>query len=660
MISQTDVVTEAETVGSSIAESFHRLGLIAPVVLAVWCGLLAGLLEVGMVLLRKQLFDPDQLYKISRHFIWLIPVANLGVFVLLGLLGWGVALVWPRPGRWLFTHAMGTLVFLPTLLIAFPRIYTLAWLVVALGIAARLVPFVEARLRVFRRVVVVTLPVAVAIVAILGASLWVGDRRKQVQENARALPAAGSPNVLLIVLDTVAAGHLSLHGYDRATSPTLVELAARGIRFEAARAPSSWTLPSHASMFTGRWLHELSVGWLTPLDRSQRTVAEFLGDKGYATIGMIANTGYCATDSGLARGFTQYHDFSFPRLTALKTSVMMNRALEGVRALVYYSEDWLRSAGLLPSVELLVRSLDDDRKGAAEVNRDLRDWLAHRSQPERPFFAFLNYYDAHYPYQLPPGRFHRFGVEVTDPHQRLLIQQWGVLDKKTVSPSGVAFAAAAYDDCIADLDEQLGKLFDELNQSGVLDRTWLIVTADHGESFGEHPGVFCHGTSLYDTEVHVPLLVIPPGGSPVGQSVKEAVSLRELAATIVDIAGQAAGSPFPGESLARFWKPSGALTPIPAGSLAPALAEVVPHDPEKRDYWGTTRQLAALGAVKEREWSYIRREGDAREQLYHLTADPNEQHNLADLPSARATLERMRKTLSRLTEGPMLPERFKP
>ena len=107
-----------------------------------------------------------------------------------------------------------------------------------------------------------------------------------------------------------------------------------------------------------------------------------------------------------------------------------------------------------------------------------------------------------------------------------------------------------------------------------------------------------------------------------GQSVKEAVSLRELAATIVDITGQAAGSPFPGESLARLWKPADAPQPTLSGSLTPALAEVVPHDPEKRDYWGTTRQLAALGAVKEREWSYLRREGDVREQLFHLSADP--------------------------------------
>ena len=213
------------------------------------------------------------------------------------------------------------------------------------------------------------------------------------------------------MLDTVAAGHLNLHGYDRATSTTLVELAERGIRFDSARAASSWTLPSHATMFTGRWLHELSVGWLTPLDETHPTLAEFLGDRGYATAGFVANTRYCGTDSGLARGFTRYQDFIFPELTALKTAVLVNRALEGVPGdRAYFAEDWLALAGLLPYVKRLWRSLDDDRKGAADVNRELLDWLVQRHQPERPFFAFLNYFDAHYPYQLPPGRLHRFGV----------------------------------------------------------------------------------------------------------------------------------------------------------------------------------------------------------------------------------------------------------
>ncbi len=114
------------------------------------------------------------------------------------------------------------------------------------------------------------------LVVILAASLWGGDRIKEWRERTRSLPPPGSSNVLLIVLDAVAASHMSLHGYERPTSPTMVDLAERGIRFDSAQASSSWTLPSHASMLTGRWPHELSAGWQTPLDESYPTVAEFL------------------------------------------------------------------------------------------------------------------------------------------------------------------------------------------------------------------------------------------------------------------------------------------------------------------------------------------------------------------------------------------------
>ncbi len=282
---------------------------------------------------------------------------------------------------------------------------------------------------------------------------------------------------------------------------------------------------------------------------------------------------------------------------------------------------------------------------------------SHTAQPERPFFAFLNYNDAHYPYELPPGRPHRFGIEPTEIDQRFLIGEWGELDKTTVSPEGVAFAAAAYDDCVADLDEQLGKLIDQLNQRGDLERTWLIVTSDHGESFGEHPGSFCHGMSLYDTELHVPLLIVPPGGSETKQAVKEAVTLRDLAATVVDVAGQEDGAPFPGVSLARFWKRPGPVAIVQPPSASPSFAEVVP-DPPNRDDGGLPRQRFPQAAVKDSEWSYIRRAGDDREQLFHVREDPKEEHNLAGDPSAQTMLQRMREELERLIGGPLVPERF--
>ncbi len=500
------------------------------------------------------MFDPNHLDGISRHFAGLIPLSNSCVFLAMGMLGWVVALAWPRRGRWLLVRAWCAMVLLPMLLVAFPRIYSLAWFVAMMGMAAWIVPLLERHASGFHRLVRFSFPAALGTVSILGASPWVGDWIKQSREAARPLPPPGSPSVLLIVLDSVAAGHLGLHGYQRPTSTTLVELAERGISFDSARAASSWTLPSHATMFTGRWMHELSVGWLTPLDGTHPTLAEFLGDRGYATAGFVANTRYCASDSGLGRGFTHYRDHIFPELTALKTAVLVSRALVGVQAIVYFVEDWLESARLQPAVRRIWQALDTDRKGAAVVNREFLDWLSRRAQPDRPFFAFLNYNDAHYPYRLPTGRLHRFGAEPTDARQRILIQHWWELDKSLLSPRDVAFVADAYDDCIADLDEQLGKLLDELGRRGVLDRTWLIVTADHGESFGEHGGVFCHGTSLYETELHVPLVIVPPGGGTTKRVIGEPVSLRNLAATIVDVVGLEADSPFPGHSLAPNWK----------------------------------------------------------------------------------------------------------
>jgi arylsulfatase A-like enzyme len=660
MIKQPAVITKPDALGFSIAEtaSDRPPGILPILVLSAWCGLIAGLLEVGTIVLRKHLFDANRLYKLSRHFVWLIPVSNVGVFMALGVLGCAIALVWPRRGRWLLTRGLCALLLLPSFLVAFPRIYGLAWFVVTLGVAARFVPFIERNGRGFRRFVLNSFVAATAIVAILGGSIWLGDRSRQARERARPLPPPGSSSVLLIVLDTVAAGHLGTYGYNRATSTTLTRLAERGIRFDSARAASSWTLPSHATMFTGRWLHELSVGWLTPLDQKYPTLAEYLSERGYATAGFVANTFYCGSSSGLARGFTNYRDFIFPELTALKSAVLVSRALEGFQVVVYFAEDVLEYTGVLPHVQRLWRAVDTDRKGAEDVNSELFDWLSTRASSDRPFFAFLNYFDAHYPYQLQSGRLHRFGTEPDDDYHRILIKHWLEFDKTTLSPDGIAFATAAYDDCIADLDEQLGMLVDELDRCGILEKTWLIITADHGESFGEHPGVFVHGGSLYDTEVHVPLVIIPPGSRAPGKTVNEPVSLCDLAATVVEATGFASGSPFPGNSLSRFWNDRSPSLPPKESSSATVLAEVVPNNPGKVDYWGLPEERPPLGALKDGAWSYIRREENVHEELFHLSEDAKELRNRAGDPDAEAILRQMRVKLDRLTGGPLVRQRF--
>jgi membrane-anchored protein YejM (alkaline phosphatase superfamily) len=136
-----------------------------------------------------------------------------------------------------------------------------------------------------------------------------------------------------------------------------------------------------------------------------------------------------------------------------------------------------------PAVEFLWWLFKFDRKEAMVVNREFLDWLSRRRQTERPFFAFLNYFSAHIPYQPPEKGIHRLAVKPRTMRDANLLRDWSLLNQKGPSPHQVNFARDSYDDCVADLDEQLGRLIDELARRPVLERTWVIITADHGREF---------------------------------------------------------------------------------------------------------------------------------------------------------------------------------
>ena len=153
------------------------------------------------------------------------------------------------------------------------------------------------------------------------------------------------------------------------------------------------------------------------------------GFRGYATAGFVANYSYCASGSGLERGFAAYEDYIFPRLTAFKAASLVDRSVDGIRGVERFLEDRLDIDILKTPVERLYRLVNADRKGAARVNREFLDWLTRRRQPERPFFAFLNYFDAHSPYELPAARVHRFGAQSVDPRDSDMIQDWWPMDK---------------------------------------------------------------------------------------------------------------------------------------------------------------------------------------------------------------------------------------
>ena len=197
-----------------------------------------------------------------------------------------------------------------------------------------------------------------------------------------------------------------------------------------------------------------------------------------------------------------------------------------------------------------------------------------------------------------------------------------------------------YDDCIAFLDEQFGQLMNTLERQGLLESTLVILTSDHGESFGDH-GLFLHGTSLYFDEIGVPLVMVAPD-VPANRVVDDPVSLRDLPATVLDWLGLSSGSPFPGRSLAAYWRQA------PGQSLPqsePVLSEhatetafgqpVADHSLLRRD---VHMSLAARGR------HYIR-DGFGNEQMFNLSQDPFETVNLLGSPAEKPVLAALRRIL---------------
>jgi arylsulfatase A-like enzyme len=630
--------------GSSAAA--RRLGPVDVLVLAAFSGLAAGELEVATRVVNRALRPTQQLYMMTRHFVWLVPLINLVLFVVLGGLLILAIRRWPRRAGWLSPRLLVAAALLPALALVGRKIYIEAWLLVALGIAFRMVPVLERHSDRARSWLALGIPVLLGLVVLKAGWIVASDRIKQWREASRPLPPAGSPNVLLIVLDTVRADHLTTYGYERATTPNLQRLAERAIRFEEARASAPWTLASHASFFTGRWPHELGVKWVTPLATSFPTLAEYLGAHGYATAGFASNAGYCSYDTALDRGFTHFEDYVLERLGSLRTAGLVDTAVKAFDGFTRPLD-----SGWFHRLRMVVHDwfFSVERRNAEDINRAFLTWLARRPEPERPIFVFLNYLDTHTPYLLPQGAPHRFGVDPNgnEAFQKVL-NDWSVLEKQKLPQRYWRLARDAYDNCLAYQDDQIGALFDELERRGILEQSLVIILSDHGEGLGEHT-LFMHGDSLYRTEIRVPLLVLLPERRPTPSVVRETVSLRDLPATIVDLIGLADGSPFPGRSLARLWSLRG--TGAPPLETEPARSELAspnPADPNRGRSRAARGPLISLAAG---DFVYIRNEGDGSEELFNEREDPNELTNLAGDEAMLPVLRQFRDRLGPTTAG---------
>ncbi len=412
--------------------------------------------------------------------------------------------------------------------------------------------------------------------------------------------AANTPNIILITLDTVRADHLSLFGYDRDTTPNLKRLADEATFYTNATAAGNMTLSSHASMFTGLYpswhqAHfEKGYDQARPLDSKYPVLAQILADKGFDTIGIVSNYLYLSHGFGLDRGFT-YHDAAGPPLMLTKSYVLRN-AVRNLLSL--FLEPW--------QYDSIFRRAEDINDAALAV-------LDKENAQHHKFFLFLNYMDAHGPY-LPPQR---FATMYPGRSPRMTARHYGTMERQVLSGKRPLSEVernhmiSQYDGGIAYMDWCLGTLLDQLKQRGLYENTLLIIASDHGEAFGER-NIMSHGLSVYQNEVHVPLIVKYPHSS-VKQVIDTPVSLVDLMPTILDVLGYEVPKGIQGSSL--------------RGPAHDVISESFMHPFISK--WNP-KYLQAEQAIFSGSLKFIE-SSTGNKELYDLSQDPNELHNL--LPS---------------------------
>ncbi|MFO8006711.1 MAG: sulfatase [Candidatus Brocadiia bacterium] len=462
---------------------------------------------------------------------------------------------------------------------------------------------------------------------VVAALLWAGGLAGFLSQRGRAPLAlsveptrADRPNIVLVVLDTVRADHLSCYGYHRPTTPHIDRFAAGARLYRHAVSPASWTAPSHASFFTGlpvsahgcHQYHEF-------LDGEFDVLAEQLHEAGYQTVGLSSNP-VVSAKRGFAQGFETYWTPATHRF----------RPRQGLGRAHALSGRILRLLGLERRAEL-----------AEVMHARLARWFAGDYTPDAPVFLFLNYLEPHAPY-VPPS--HRLEW-ASEPVLRKWLErdQFDALHAHTcgvdaLSGEDISELEALYDDEIRFVDAKVGELLDFFGRNALDRDALIIVTSDHGEHFGEHHRM-THLFSLYQPLVHVPLIVRL--GDRLAPGVDESpVQSHDVFPTMLEVAGVE-------------W------TRAPAHNCRSLLAE-----PEEPTRLGVSEYLAPHVGVLERVRnlhpahdlsgvptrlraarrgaSKVIRNGRGELELYDLDADPLEGNDLAAERREEATeLERL-------------------
>jgi arylsulfatase A-like enzyme len=434
-----------------------------------------------------------------------------------------------------------------------------------------------------------------------------------------------SPNVLLLVMDSARAANVSCYGYERDTTPAVDALAREGTLFAQAVSNACWTLPSHATMFTG--LHPLSHGLTKSADALPQgfpTLAARLRDAGYQTA-CFSNNAYISEATGLAQGFDTVDDIwreTHPRGIARPKGEGRIKRLQAMGPLARPAVAAAKLARRGRSIARAWNRHTTDH-GAALTNDRIRAWMRSRDR-DLPFFAFVNYMESHERYSPPvpydrkfmPARLNRFRVASLGSKSEIL----GRTGRRQATDFEIL--RGLYDGALGYLDGRIGELVESLRDEGVLDDTVVILTSDHGDSLGEH-GYLGHRLYLYEELIRVPLVVRYPALFPAGSRVEHAVEVGDVFPTIIQLAGASSST-----DVTHSLVPSPERPPRPF-TISENTAPKALNSVEMKALRTSSRKLI---------WR-----SDQRHELYDLEADPGETRNLADRDPAgtRALLDQL-------------------
>ncbi|MFC7018108.1 MULTISPECIES: sulfatase [Haloarcula] len=439
-------------------------------------------------------------------------------------------------------------------------------------------------------------------------------------------------NVLFVVLDTVRKDHLSVYGYDRDTTPHLADFAEEAAVFEQAVAPAPWTLPVHASMFTGLYPSEHGATQEDPYLEGATTLAESLSAAGYDTACYSSNA-WITSYTNLTAGFDDHDNFF---------QIMPSELLSGPLATLWKTmndNDILRGvADRLVQVgnklhEHLAEEGGGDTKTPQVIDRTL-DFVDGSDD----FFAFINLMDAHLPYHPPEEYAERFapGVDSTEVCQNSKEFNCGARD---IDDDEWDAIRGLYDAELAHIDDQLHRLFAHLKETDQWEDTTVVVAADHGELHGEHD-LYGHEFGIYDPLVNVPLLVKHPDVEP-GRDEETTVELVDLYHTILDAAGATGRGKALDEARSLLSADYRDFADDVGGTDRSDVAFVEYHQPvvELRQLEG---KASGAGITLDEQSRFYSRMGAARtpdekyihctripDEAYAVGADPGETENLA-------------------------------